>query len=165
MSVRRTTAVILTAAALSVAGVVLPTVGSAAPAPGAAVPAGDVAATSAKTVVIGCFGKGVVKPKQISLACATGQLMFYKLKWTTWGLNSATGTGMLAWNTCEPTDCASGITLKYKVKVKLDRIATGPTSSGQFITAFTRLTATFVPKGDGPAGADTSTFTLDNRPA
>jgi hypothetical protein len=90
------------------------------------------------------------------MACADGQLFVYKLKSSKWTANEATGTGVLVWNTCLPTDCASGIVTQYNAKVTLGRVASGP-----HVTAFSGMTLTFQQFG-GPAGADSSTFRLDN---
>lgn len=114
------------------------------------------AANASDTVVINCVGKKVVKPKQIVVTCADAGVSVQKISWKTWGLNAATGTGTLVWNTCLPTDCASGIVEKYPVRIRLGRIASGPG-----VTAFSRMTLTF-PK-TGPAVAERSTYTLDNQ--
>lgn len=127
------------------AGVVL---GGFAVAPTASAATGD-------TVVVNCLGKGVVKPKQIVLACADDQIFVYKITWKSWKANEAKGSGTLVWNTCLPKTCAAGIVQKYQVNVKLGRVASGPG-----IDAFSGMTLSF-PNG-GPAAAETATYTLDN---
>ena len=111
--------------------------------------------TTAKTVVIDCSGQGVVRPKQIVLSCADDGVSVTNLRWTTWTLNGATGTGTLVWNTCLPHTCAAGIVQKYAVRVRLGRVASGPG-----IDVFSGMTLAF-PQG-GPAAAETATYTLDN---
>jgi len=108
-----------------------------------------------KTVIVNCLGKGVVKPNEIVVSCADGAITVMNIKWSSWKVNRAQGSGTLAWNTCLPTDCASGIEQKYKVAVTLGRVASGPTAP-----AFTRMTLAF--PNLGPAAAETSTYTLDN---
>lgn len=114
------------------------------------------AANAGDTVVINCLGKKVVKPKQIVVTCADANVAVTGITWSTWTMNGAVGSGTLSWNTCLPTDCASGAVETYPVRVKLGRVASGPD-----VTAFSKMTLVF-PKG-GPAVADTSTYTLDNR--
>ncbi len=52
-------------------------------------------------------------------------------------------------------DVQCRIVQKYKVKITLGGLASGPS-----INVFSQMTLAF-PKG-GPAGAETSTYTLDN---
>jgi hypothetical protein len=141
MSMTRTLMIAASATAVGLGGVAL--------APAA------TAATS-QTVVIDCQGKGVVKPKEIVMACADGSIEVMSIRWTSWTANSARGTGTLVWNTCLPTDCAAGIVQKYKVRVVLGRVASGPN-----IDVFSGMTLRFPDLG--PAAAETSTYTLDNR--
>lgn len=128
---------------------------TAAVAVGALAVAPAATADNNKTVVVNCLGKGVVKPKEIVVSCADGAITVMNITWSSWNVNRAQGTGTLAWNTCLPTDCASGIEQKYKVAVTLGRVASGPG-----VTAFTRMTLTF--PNLGPAAAETSTYTVDN---
>jgi hypothetical protein len=118
-----------------------------------AAPAAEAASND--TVVVNCVGKKVVQPKQIVVTCADAGVAVVDIKWTSWTANVARGSGTLAWNTCLPTDCASGIVQKYPVRITLGRVASAPS-----ISAFTRMTLAF-PEG-GPAGAETSRYTLDN---
>ncbi len=114
------------------------------------------AAPAGSTVVVNCVGKKVVKPKQIVIACADAGVAVTGITWKTWTANGATGTGTLSWNTCLPTDCASGTVETFPARIRLGRVASGPN-----VTAFSKMTLVF-PKG-GPALADTATYTLDNR--
>jgi hypothetical protein len=140
MTVSRTAALLSTLALASTAGLVA---------------TGPAAAAESDTVVINCLGASVVKPKQIVITCADAGVSVVKITWSSWTPNRATGTGTLAWNTCLPEDCASGIVEKYKARITLGRVASGPG-----VTAFSRMTLTF-PQG-GPAVAETATYTLDN---
>ncbi len=121
----------------------------------ALVATGPTAAAEGDTVVITCVGTSVVKPKQIVITCADAGVSVVKITWSTWTPNRATGRGTLAWNTCLPEDCASGIVQKYRARITLGRVASGPG-----VTAFTRMTLTF-PQG-GPAATETATYTIDN---
>ncbi len=124
----------------------------------AIVGAGPVAAANASpgdTVIVNCVGKKVVKPKEIIFTCADAGISVQKITWTTWNDNRARGRGTLVWNTCLPTDCASGIVQKYKARIALDRVASGPG-----LTVFSRMVLTF-PNG-GPANLETGTMTLPN---
>lgn len=113
------------------------------------------AANASDTVIINCVGKKVVKPSQIVVTCADANVAVQKITWKRWGLNSATGKGTLSWNTCLPTDCASGTVETFPVRITLSRLASGPN-----VTAFTKMTLAF-PQG-GPASANTATYLLDN---
>jgi hypothetical protein len=112
-------------------------------------------AASHQTVVVNCLGKGVVKPKEIVLACADAGILVHKITWSKWTANEAVGKGTLVWNTCLPTDCAGGIVQQYSAKIKLGRVASGPN-----ISVFSGMTLTFQQYG-GPAGSDSATYTLD----
>ena len=140
MSLIRTAAVTAACSGLALAGVAMAPTATAAP---------------TDTVVVNCQGKGQVKPKQIVLSCADDNLFVYKISWSTWDANGAKGTGTLVWNTCLPKTCVDGIVQKYKVKITLGRVASAPN-----ITVFSGMTLTF--PGNAPAGADTSTYIIDN---
>jgi hypothetical protein len=56
-----------------------------------------------------------------------------------------------------PKTCVDGIVQKYAVKVRLGRVASGPS-----IDVFSGMTLT-IPGARGPASAETSTYTLDDR--
>ena len=118
-----------------------------------AAPAG--AADPTDTAILTCAGKEVVKPRQIVVTCADAGVAVVKINWSRWDANGARGTGTLTWNTCLPTTCADCIVEKYRVRVALGRVASGPDAS-----VFTRMTLAF-PDG-GPAAAETATYTLDN---
>jgi len=118
--------------------------------------AAPASAAPGQNVVVNCAGKGVVKPKQITVTCADADVVVSGITWSSWNLNSAKGTGTLIWNTCLPETCVAGITQKYKVKVTLGGVASGPS-----VTAFSQMKLTF-PDGSGPAAANSSSYTLDN---
>jgi hypothetical protein len=124
-----------------------------------ALAAGTLVAPAAQAagspVVIDCLGKGVVKPAEIVLACADAGIMIDNIRWTSWKANRAKGVGTLVWNTCLPTDCASGLVEKYRVRITLRGLA-----SGEGIDVFSKASLRF-PTG-GPAGLETGSYTLDN---
>jgi hypothetical protein len=60
------------------------------------------------------------KPETFFSACADGYTGIGKIKWSTWGINGATGTGWDYHNPCMP-DCASdSIVYTQKYQLKLD---------------------------------------------
>lgn len=111
-------------------------------------------AATGDTALINCVGKGEIKPKEIVVTCADAGVMVTKITWSKWTNNVAKGAGTLVWNTCLPKTCVDGIVQKYKVKVTLGRVASGPN-----ISVFSGMTLTFT--GGGPAAAETATYTLD----
>jgi hypothetical protein len=115
----------------------------------------SASAATGDPVVVDCLGKGVQKPKEIVLACADAGIMVDGIRWTSWNANRARGTGTLVWNTCLPTDCASGIVERFRVRIKLGGVASGPGKD-----VFSSMTLRF-PQG-GPAGLATGTYMLDN---
>jgi len=139
MSIIRSAAIAAAGASLVLAGVAM----------------APVASAASDTVIVDCQGKGQVKPKQIVLSCADDNLMVYKITWTSWDMNGAKGKGTLVWNTCLPKTCVDGIVQKYKVSVKLGRVASGPN-----ISVFSGLTLTF--PGNAPAGVETATYTIES---
>jgi hypothetical protein len=140
VSIARTLTITAAVAGLAAGGLAL--------APAAVAAPGD-------TVVINCAGKGEVKPQEIVITCADAGVMVTKISWKTWNNNQAKGTGTLVWNTCLPKTCVDGIVEKYKVKVTLGRVASGPN-----ISVFSGMTLKFR-AGAGPAAADSSTYIID----
>jgi hypothetical protein len=128
---------------------------SAAAAIGVAGPAVAANPSPGDTVIVNCVGKQVVKPKEIVFTCADGGISVQKITWRYWNDNRARGRGTLVWNTCLPTDCADGIVQKYKARLVLDRVASGPG-----VTVFSRMKLTFT--DGGPANLETGTMTLPN---
>jgi hypothetical protein len=61
------------------------------------------------------------KPETILLTCADGGWMVHKIRWNTWGIKGATGTGNFSENLCEPS-CAEGKRVEEKVNVKLSQL-------------------------------------------
>ena len=113
------------------------------------------AAAEGTPVIIDCTGTGVTKPRQIVIACADAGIAVTNIRWTTWTMNRATGVGTLTWNTCLPQTCVDGIVEKYRVRITLGGLASGPD-----VDVFSQLNLRF-PKG-GPAGLETGSYTLDN---
>jgi hypothetical protein len=113
------------------------------------------AAPAGTTTVINCAGKGEAKPSSITVTCADAGVSVVKIKWSSWHPDSATGKGVLSWNTCLPSNCAAGITLTYPVTIKLGGLAHAPES-----LVFSKMTLGF-PRG-GPAALNSGIYVLDN---
>ncbi len=63
--------------------------------------------TNSVPMVLNCgTGKGLVRPKMLTLACADANNLANELAWTKWAMTRADGTGVDKWNTCAP-NCAS----------------------------------------------------------
>jgi len=63
----------------------------------------------------------VHKPNYITLACADGGIAVGEIKWQSWGVKEAVGTGVYAVNNCQP-DCASGKLIKTPVAIALTNL-------------------------------------------
>jgi hypothetical protein len=111
-------------------------------------------AATGDTALIDCAGKAQIKPKEIVITCADAGVTITKITWTKWTNNTAKGSGTLVWNTCLPKTCVDGIVEKYKAKITLGRVASGPNAS-----VFSGITLTF-PDG-GPAAADSAGYIID----
>lgn len=110
--------------------------------PTASVPNGD-------PTVINCSGEPpAARPKLITLACADGGEAMTGVAWTSWGGAAATGTGMLAEQSCKP-DCAHGTTAMEKATITLTHIVSG-----------NYTTVTVTPKSPNPASFRTIHQTL-----
>ena len=112
--------------------------------------------TSATTnYIVNCAGKTVTKPTSIVITCADAGVSINKIKWSSWDLNAAKGTGILSWNTCLPKTCVAGVTVKYPVAITLGGVASAPN-----LNVFSKVDVAF-PKG-GPASLETGSYALDN---
>jgi hypothetical protein len=60
------------------------------------------------------------KPTKIILSCGDGGTWLGKLTWSSWGRNTAVGTGTYDENTCTPT-CSAGHAVSKPVKVTLSK--------------------------------------------
>jgi hypothetical protein len=69
-----------------------------------AVPA--VGASPATLKVATCMGPQV-RPTRIDLGACNAIIALWRIHWTTWGLQGATGSGVLYWDDCIPT-CFGG---------------------------------------------------------
>lgn len=105
--------------------------------------------------IINCAGKKVTKPASIVITCADANVSINKIKWSSWDLNTAKGTGVLSWNTCLPKTCVAGVTVKYPVTITMGGVASAPN-----LNVFSKVDVAF-PKG-GPAATETGSYTLDN---
>ena len=63
----------------------------------------------------------VHKPDYITLTCADGGITVEEIKWQSWGVKEAIGTGVYAENNCQP-DCASGKLIKTPVALTLTNL-------------------------------------------
>jgi len=63
----------------------------------------------------------VHKPDYITLTCADGGIAVGEIKWQSWGVKEAIGTGVYAENNCQP-DCASGKLTKTPVAIALTNL-------------------------------------------
>ena len=79
-----------------------------------ALPSGHVS-----TYVVDCVPENLVQePAQLTLSCADANEVLDELHWSDWGEATATATGALLTNTCEPT-CADGTTARFPVEVRV----------------------------------------------
>jgi len=63
----------------------------------------------------------VHKPNYITLTCADGGIAIEEIKWQSWGVKEAIGTGIYAENSCQP-DCASGKLVKSPVEISITNL-------------------------------------------
>lgn len=63
----------------------------------------------------------VYKPKSITAFCADAGVIINKVKYSSYGAKTATGTGVAAVNLCEP-NCAAGKTKNFKVRFTLSKV-------------------------------------------
>ena len=63
----------------------------------------------------------VHKPDYITLTCADGGIAVEEIKWQSWGVKEAIGTGVYAENNCQP-DCANGKLIKTPVVLSLTNL-------------------------------------------
>lgn len=66
------------------------------------------------------------KPETLTTTCADFGEVVYKIKWTTWSVNGAKGTGVYSLNNCDP-DCADGTRNETPVSLNLDGVTTDGT--------------------------------------
>jgi hypothetical protein len=115
MKLTRSAALALSVTALAAVGA--PLAAQAATAHGAAPQAQPAVVTS--VAVYNCGNKPVVEPKTFVFTCdSTGYLT--KLAWSSWNASTATATGVLYTDNCEP-NCASGKWSHQNVDVVLWR--------------------------------------------
>ncbi|HEY8584360.1 MAG TPA: hypothetical protein VIL49_15490, partial [Capillimicrobium sp.] len=84
------------------------------------------------------------KPKAVQVFCADGGMRIAGIKYSSYGSDSAVGSGVATVNLCEP-DCAAGNTEKYDADLRMSRVR----QCGD-VPQFTRLRVTFpdgAPKG------------------
>gem|GEM_PF-1428967 len=60
-----------------------------------------------EVAIANCNGERSVSPVTILLSCADGNEIVEHARWSAWDATSATGTGVLTTNDCQPT-CTSG---------------------------------------------------------
>ena len=91
-------------------------------------------------VVVDCFYHPQVRPSTFLIACADGNNYLTKLRWSQWGLNSATATGQDVVNDCKPY-CAAGRFHSYPAQIRLDRVRQWNGKSRNW--QYSRLTVTY----------------------
>ncbi|WP_218183962.1 hypothetical protein [Streptomyces sp. PKU-EA00015] len=106
----RTAAVIFAATSLAVG--LAPATASASPS--VAAQPGD------QVVVVDCFMKAQVRPREFLIACGDGNSGLTELTWSSWGPTSAVATGLNVVNDCKPY-CAAGTFHSYPVNVRFER--------------------------------------------
>ena len=82
-----------------------------------------VALALAAVVWTGCAHKPQVRPAAIVIACADANFSVDRLRWTSWGSNSATATGRGHRNDCTP-NCAAGHFHAFPMQVRLSHVVT-----------------------------------------
>lgn len=83
-------------------------------------------------------------PLTFDTSCADGAAELRKLHWRNWGSATATATGVMNVNLCEP-NCAQGRTRSYPVKVVVSRIKHG--EAAQFYRSMKVTYTKAVPPG------------------
>jgi hypothetical protein len=106
----------------------LPTSGAAAarcPVPSVSSPAAVASsqAPAVKTIprVLPCLGLPQVRPANYLMSCADANASWKKVKWASWGAQTAVGTGDLYQNDCQP-NCVSGQFHTYLAKLVLSDV-------------------------------------------
>lgn len=127
----------------------------AAAAAGLAVAPSALAGTADPTVIRADCARDTERPARIVLACGDGNAVLTDLAWTRWGAGTATATGTLTTNTCDPT-CAGGTFVSFPATVRADRRVRCSGSS----FGYTRLRVAY--PGDRPPGA-AQAFTVPYR--
>ena len=121
----------------------------------------SAAAHTAKLPLVdwNCISPGRVKPAQIVLACGDGNAMAEYLTWAKWDDRSATATGSLKQNDCNP-DCANGSFHTYPARFTLSE--TVPVAGRNY---FTRVTIRFAQKGPSARRSEMVKDCFDTPPA
>ncbi len=86
-----------------------------------AAPSASDAARGPVTHIQDCAGEPQHRPREITLACADGNLSLTRLRWRNWGSSQAIATGVGIVNMCEPT-CVAGKWRGFRVTVVAHRI-------------------------------------------
>lgn len=98
------------------------------------------------TYIAECLSDNLVQyPKTLTLTCADGNESLEGLTWTGWGEASATATGQISTNTCEP-NCAQGSIKRYPVTA-----VAGKPDRREAAEFYTELVVTYT--GERPPGA------------
>lgn len=140
------TAVTLSAGALLAAAV--PPVSAAPPTAPVSASATPVAARQRHPVLVDCFWRPAVRPRDFILACGDANSLLTGMRWSRWGGASAAAVGVNAVNDCKPY-CAAGTFHPYAVTVRLDRPR--PWKGHPGLVQYTRMELTYTGAGR-PAG-------------
>ncbi|MFB7288668.1 hypothetical protein [Actinacidiphila glaucinigra] len=131
---------LLRSLALTATSAALATVVAAAPASAAVGSPAPRAAPTHATVLVTCFGRGLVMPPDFLLACGDGNDRLGGLYWSHWAADSAVATGYEEANDCDPY-CAAGHFHTFPVKITLSDSKPWPGDPG--LRHFTKLTISY----------------------
>ena len=81
-------------------------------------------ATGQDAVIFQCGGRRSVRPDEIVLSCADRGMILEKLTWHDWGASTATATGVLSEDNCEPS-CAGGHVVSFSAEVSVTGLREG----------------------------------------
>ncbi len=104
----------------------------------------DIDARGPVTYLLDCVGEPVQKPTSYTVACADDNQSLVDLRWSDWGADEATATGVVVANDCDPS-CAEGSDVRADVRVVAGDIVDGEASA-------TYGTLTITVTGDVPEG-------------
>ena len=103
--------------------------------------------------------QNVYKPRSITVACADANFRLTKVKWSSYGATTASGTARARIDTCDP-NCVSGTFQTYPARVSLSQVK----QCGD-VPQFTRLAVTFTAtRPTGYTRVETQTFKCANAP-
>jgi hypothetical protein len=111
----------------------------------AGIAAAPSTAATAKPGLISCEHKLTHRPASILLFCGDGSVGINKIRWSSFGAATATGTGTLLVNKCEPS-CADGNYDRSKITITLTK---PKTFAGKRSYSVLKMTTTATGKSAG----------------